>query len=64
MLDRKAFEEAVNKLKNGAVIEDFEYQGYKLNEKKEHVNMIMISIIKLFRIKRNIRFVLQQIQLS
>ena len=44
MLDRKVFEEEVNKLKNGAVIEDFEYQGYRLNDKKEHVNMIIEGV--------------------
>ena len=41
MLNRKAFEEVVNKLKNGEDVGNVEIQGYKLNDKKEHIDLIV-----------------------
>ena len=41
MLDREIFNNIVTRLMEGENIEQFEYQGYRLNRNTEHVKLII-----------------------
>jgi ferredoxin-thioredoxin reductase catalytic subunit len=45
-LDREVFDEVVRLLIKGQKIDEFQYKGYKLNEDKKHVDLIIEGLKK------------------